>query len=181
MNGFRFFFRLLFTFFNLQPWQPLGGCRGKFKEVSKKKGSTLTVIRDNLKVFYVEEIFVATEKASPFCCAKSTIFNSKVFNLIERQFSKWNVKFYLAWEGRRGAQDKTTGNVNCRETAGICGGWLKSMVASLYYSTLPVSTHYLETLLLYKISAEIYCLFCENHPVFTLYRTKRTLWRNQIQ
>ena len=38
-----------------------------------------------------------------------------------------------------GAQDKTTGNVNCRETAGICGGWLKSMVASLYYSTLPVS------------------------------------------
>ena len=102
MNGFRVFFRLLFTFFNLQPWQPLGGCRGKFKEVSKKKGSTLTVIRDNLKVFYVEEIFVATEKASPFCCAKSTIFNSKVFNLIERQFSKLNVKFYLAWEGREG-------------------------------------------------------------------------------
>ena len=30
--------------------------------------------------------------------------------------------------------------VNCRDTAGICGGWLKSMVASLYYSTLPVST-----------------------------------------
>ena len=30
-------------------------------------------------------------------------------------------------------------NVNCRDTAGICGGWLKSMVASLYYSTLPVS------------------------------------------
>ena len=150
MNGFRVFFRLLFTFFNLQPWQPLGGCRGKFQE---KKGSILTVIRGNLKAFYVEEIFVATEKASPFCCAKSTIFNSKVFNLIERQFSKWNVKFYLAWEGRGGgggggAQDKTTGNVNCRETAGICGGWLKSMVASLYYSTLPVSTHYLETLLL---------------------------------
>ena len=51
-----------------------------------------------------------------------------------------NVILVVGRGARRGdVLDKTSGNVNCRDTAGICGGWLKSMVASLYYSTLPVS------------------------------------------
>ena len=50
-------------------------------------------------------------------------------------------------------------HVNCRDTAGICGGWLKSMVASLYYSTLPVSpeNYPLELLLLLKYDSSEYC------------------------